>query len=151
MKKLSFLVLLSIILFSANTMIAQDNMKAKQADNAASVVITPETFQEYAATNVGKQVEVKGMVVHVCKHGGKKMFIIGEDPEKRVKITASDKVNVFEPELEGSTVMVQGIIDPIEEEEVPEAEKTAEDSDHKNYYHVPQYAISCQVVRTLDE
>jgi hypothetical protein len=151
MKKLSFLALLCIIVFSATTMVAQDNMKAKQADNVTTKVVTPETFQDYAATNVGNEVEIKGMVVHVCKHGGKKMFIIGEDPEMRVKITASEKVNVFEPELEGSTVVVKGIIEPIEEEAVPEEEKKAEDADHTNYYHKPQYAISCMTMKTLEE
>ncbi len=152
MKKLTLLALVTFFLVSASTLFAQD-MKGKPVavTAEATVVVSPENFQEYAAQNVGKEVEVSGMVVHVCKHGGKKMFLIGEDPEKRVKITTSEKVSVFEPELEGSVVSVKGVIEPIEEEAVPEEEKTTEDADHKNYYHVPQYAIACAAFKVVEE
>jgi hypothetical protein len=154
MKKLTILAVISFILLSVNTLIAQDEKKVTQMTVSADsklTVITPETFQEFAAQNVGREVEISGMVVHVCKHGGKKLFIVGEDPEKRVKITTSEKISVFEPELEGSTIAVSGIIEPIEEEAVPEEEKKAEDADHTNYYHVPQYAISCLAFKTIEE
>lgn len=147
MKKITFLAVLAVLFFTTDSIDAQD-IKAN-TDNA--VVVTPEKFQDYAAENIGGMVEIKGMVIHVCRHGGKKMFIIGEDPEMRVKINASDKVSVFEPEVEGSVVVVKGVIEPIEEEVVPEAEKTNEDADHKNHYHKPQYAISCNSFRIVEE
>lgn len=150
MKKVAFLALLSIILVSSSAVFSQD-LTAKQPVQEQAAIISPEKFQDYAAVNVGKDVEIKGMVIHVCKHGGKKMFIIGEDPEMRVKIDASDKVSFFKPELEGSTVVVTGTIQPIVEEEVPESEKATQDADHTNYYHKPQYAISCNILQTLDE
>jgi len=151
MKKVTILAVLSIIMFSAGALFAQSDMQVKQADNSASIVISPEKFQDFAEANVGKEVEIQGMVVHVCRHGGKKMFIIGEDPEMRVKITASDKVNEFKPELEGSTVTVKGIIEPIAEEAVPEEEKKSEDADHTNYYHKPQYAVSCLTFKVQED
>jgi hypothetical protein len=154
MKKITFLVLLSIMLVSASTVFAQQTMEAQAPKTAATegaITVTPENFQDFAAANVGKEVELKGMVVHVCKHGGKKMFIIGEDPEQRVKIDASEKVSVFKPELEGSTVLVKGTIQPIVEEEVPEEEKATQDADHSNYYHKPQFSISCMTLSTVEE
>jgi len=154
MKKFTVLSFITIILFSASTLFAQDKSTVTSTAVSAdlkSMVLSPETFQDFAVNNVGKEVEIKGMVVHVCKHGGKKLFIIGEDPEKRVKITTSDKVSVFEPELEGSTIMVKGIIEPIAEEELPEAEKSNQDADHTNYYHVPQFSISCMAFKTIEE
>ena len=152
-KKITVLAFLSFILFSANTLFAQDKMSVTTTASTEPqvMVLTPEKFQEVAVNNVGKEVEIQGMVVHVCKHGGKKLFIIGEDPEKRVKITTSDKVSVFQPELEGSTIMVKGIIEPIVEEELPEAEKANEDADHTNYYHVPQFSVSCLAFKTIEE
>ncbi|MBP6870648.1 MAG: hypothetical protein KBC43_01455 [Bacteroidales bacterium] len=149
MKKFTFLAVLAVLFFTTDAIFAQD-VKAK-ADEGSAVVITPEKFQDYASENIGGLVEIKGMVIHVCRHGGKKMFIIGEDPEMRVKINASDKVSVFEPEVEGSVVVVNGVIEPIEEEVVPDAEKATEDTDHKNYYHKPQYAISCNSFRIVEE
>jgi len=154
MKRVFLLALISFFLLSASSMFAQENMKSVQVATSVDskiVVVTPENFQDYAIENVGKEVEIKGMVIHVCKHGGKKMFIIGEDPEKRVKLNASNKVSVFEMELEGSVVVAQGIIEPIEIEVVSDEEKATEDDEHKNYYHVPQYAISCMTFKTIEE
>ena len=152
MKKVTFLAIISVLLVFAGSVTAQDNMKSKQAESSSVIaVITPETFQDYAVNNVGKEVEIKGMVVHVCRHGGKKLFIVGQDPEQRVKITASEKVSVFEPELEGSTITVQGIIEPIAEEELPDAEKKNDDADHTNYYHKPQFSISCMEFKTMED
>ena len=156
MKKLTILTLISFVLFSASSIFGQESKKAMPAAASAEYQvkeITPERFQDYAIDNVGKPVEIQGMVVHVCKHGGKKLFIIGEDPDMRVKITASDKVSVFEPELEGSTILVRGVIEPIAEEEAIAAEEKAneEDADHANYYHKPQFSISCMAIRTLEE
>jgi hypothetical protein len=150
MKKLTVLAFLSFTLLSAIPLSAQDKTSVASVD-AKVLAITPEKFQEMAVNNVGKEVEIQGLVVHVCKHGGKKLFIVGDDPEKRVKVTTSDKVSVFEPELEGSTIWVKGIIEPLTEEEVPEAEKTAQDADHTNYYHTPQFSISCQAFKTIQE
>lgn len=58
---------------------------------------------------VGKRVSVTGTVVHVCQHGGKRMFIIGEEPDPRFKITAG-KIGSFDAALEGSDVVVRGVI-----------------------------------------
>jgi hypothetical protein len=150
MKKIIVLTVISFILLSANALIAQDKTTPALADSQV-LTLTPENFQEAAVNNVGNEVEIQGMVVHVCKHGGKKLFIIGEDPEKRVKITTSDKVSVFQPELEGSTIWVKGIIEPIAEEELPEAEKANQDADHTNYYHTPQFSISCLAFKNIEE
>lgn len=151
MKKITFIALVTFVMFSMNSMFAQEAINPEGNDPQTVNVITPEKFQDFAAENVGKEVEIKGMVIHVCKHGGKKMFLIGEDPDFRVKIDASDKVSVFNPELEGSTVDVKGIIQPIEEEVVPEEEKHDQDADHTNHYHKPQYAISCMSFRVIEE
>jgi len=151
MKKITFIALVAFVMLSVTSVFAQEKVNPQGDDTQSAVVITPEKFQDFAAENVGKEVEIKGMVIHVCKHGGKKMFIIGEDPDQRVKIDASDKVSVFNPELEGSTVDVMGIIQPIVEEEVPESEKSTQDADHSNYYHKPQYAISCMSFRVIEE
>jgi hypothetical protein len=150
MKKLTVLVFIAFTLLFAIPITAQDKTTVSTT-GSKDLVITPEKFQEMAVNNVGKEVEIQGLVVHVCKHGGKKLFIVGEDPEKRVKITTSDKVSVFEPELEGSTIWVKGIIEPLTEEELPEAEKTSQDADHTNYYHVPQFSISCMAFKTIQE
>lgn len=139
-------MLISIVFACTSGIYAQESTGravAASADLKAGV-LTPEKFQDTAGELVGTEVEVQGMVVHVCKHGGKKMFLIGENPDVRIKITASEKVSAFKSELEGSTVYVKGLVEPMDEAEaVAKDEEHEEDDDHKNYYHKPQYSISC--------
>ncbi len=152
-RKINLLALFAIMMFLSTNLFAQEMTSAKKAvAPQKGAVLTPEKFQDAAADLVGQEVEIEGMVVHVCKHGGKKMFLIGENPDIRIKITASDKVGVFDPELEGSTVHVNGIVEPMDEAEaVATEEKHEEDADHKNYYHKPQFSISCLAFKTMED
>ncbi|MCK7473002.1 MAG: hypothetical protein MZV49_04970, partial [Rhodopseudomonas palustris] len=58
-------------LVSSTNLNAQDELKAKAAASETVSMVTPEKFQDFATDNVGKEVEIEGMVIHVCKHGGK--------------------------------------------------------------------------------
>ena len=140
-KKFAILSLISCFILAGVSAFAQEK-------NVTSV--KPTDFPDKAETLLGQKVEISGMVVHVCKHGGKKMFIVGDDPEIRVKIDASEEVTVFSVDLEGSTVLVQGIVQPMEEEAIPEEEKKNDDADHTNYYHKKQYSISCSSVAVVE-
>lgn len=153
MKKLTFLSLVTLFMISAMSLSAQSDKAAKALTGAReTIALTPEGFQENAENLLGKEVEIKGMVIHVCKHGGKKMFLIGEDPDVRVKITASDKVSSFEMDLEGSIVIAKGIIEPMEDEKaIAKEEDHDQDDDHKNYYHRPQYSLSCLAFKVINE
>jgi hypothetical protein len=58
----------------------------------------------------------------------------------------------FDPELEGSTVFVKGVVEPMDEAEAAvKEEQHEEDADHKNYYHKPQFSISCLAYKTVGE
>jgi hypothetical protein len=113
-------------------------------------VIKPSEFPDKAEKYMDQKIQIEGLVVHVCKHGGKKMFLVGEDPDVRVKIDASDEVSVFDAELEGSTVMVQGIVLPMDEDPLPEEEQHDQDADHTNHYHKKQFSVSCLAMKVLD-
>jgi RecJ-like exonuclease len=142
MTKKLFLSLVILLFVMANAAIGQtEKMKAK--------VDVPEVkiaeFKGMAEKMVGKTVEVQGMVTHVCKHGGKKMFLMASDPDVQVKITTGENVSAFPIELEGNTVWVKGKVEEmmveVEEEEHEEHEM---DEAHKNIYHKPQYSIACK-------
>jgi hypothetical protein len=77
---------------------------------AAPVPVTVAGFNANPADFVGKTVVVTGTVDHVCKHGGKRMFIMGDDPADRVKIESGDAISAFDVALEGSDVRVVGIV-----------------------------------------
>jgi hypothetical protein len=74
------------------------------------VTVTVDKVMENMTSYVDKDIVIVGTVNHVCSHGGKRMFIMGEDPDVAIKITPNDEIGVFEKELEGSHVMVTGIV-----------------------------------------
>lgn len=82
-------------------------------NNAAdeTVALTIAEFDANPDTYVGKTVAFTGTVDHVCRHGGKKMFLMGDTPEERIKVTATDDVVSFPVELEGSQVRVEGVLE----------------------------------------
>ena len=105
-------------------------------------------FKDKAETIVGQDVILEGDVIHVCKHGGKKMFITADDPDVRVKITTGDNIPAFDVELEGRHVKVFGVVEEIMPEATGEGQlleegEHEEDADHENYYHKPQYSLKC--------
>ncbi len=130
MKNISRMVL-GLMLISSFISCTQ---KEKKVQSAA--LQTVHNLVTNAAEFVGTNVTVKGTVVHVCKHGGKRMFIIGNEPESRFKITAGKKIGSFDIELEGSNVQVTGVI---QEQKVDQAFLDNWESELENE-HEPEVA-----------
>ncbi len=148
---------------------SQNTANQEQTTQEEEIVVEQPTvvaladFKDKAESLLGKEVILEGSVIHVCKHGGKKMFISADDPDVRIKITTGDETAAFGPELEGSYVKVIGIIEAIEsegegegklagdgmlagdgehEEGEHEEGEHEEDADHVNIYHTPQYSVA---------
>jgi len=149
---------LLLILVAAVFMISCGGQNTAQQDEVAVIeptVVALADFADQADALLGKEVILEGNVIHVCKHGGKKMFITADDPDVRIKITTGEETASFDTELEGSYVKVVGIVEAMETEVVDEGEdgeegEHEEDADHKNIYHVPQYSVSC-LTYTVEE
>jgi len=111
MNKQIFLFALIAVLF-ASCGSAPDQSKAK-AETSEVLEVTVDDFWAAPDDYVGKEIAMQGIVIHVCQHGGKRMFIVGEDPDDRLQVKAGDDVPVFEIELEGSLVEVIGVLDEL--------------------------------------
>ncbi len=98
------------LLATTMLLIASCSGEQTQQDNATDQIIwlSIAEFNVDGETYEGKLVEVTGTVDHVCKHSGKRLFIMGENPDDRVKIEAGE-VGSFDVDLEGSEVMVQAV------------------------------------------
>jgi len=84
-----------------------------QKEETTGKEVTKVTVDEVLADMqkyVDQEVIISGIVNHVCSHGGKRMFIMGSNPDAAIKITPDDAIGVFEKELEGSDVLVTGIV-----------------------------------------
>lgn len=62
-------------------------------------------FDTKAGEFVDSEVMVEGIVDHVCKHGGKKLFLVSDDGDLHVE--SDDR---FDEALTGSKVLVNGIV-----------------------------------------
>lgn len=115
-KKLALISLLAVALFSC---------KNKQG---AVTEIDINKFDDEVSALVDKDVSMTGLVVHVCKHGGKKMFMVGNDQEKKIVVFAGAEMSEFPVELEGKNVKIFGVVkeEVITEETIREWE--AEDA-----------------------
>ena len=58
---------------------------------------------------VNKQVKISGMVTHVCRHGGQKMFLTSGSDDEQVRITTGGDVDEFGISLEGTSIEITGL------------------------------------------
>jgi len=103
-----------LIAVAALAFVACNNQGKKAADEKTAkeaAVMSIDKFFEDADGLVGETVVVKGDVDHVCKHGGKRMFLVGSTPENRLKITTGENISSFDVAYEGSTLTVKGKVD----------------------------------------
>lgn len=56
----------------------------------------------------GKEVAIQGTVVHVCKHSGKRLHLMGADETTKLRVEAGD-IGQFAKELEGSDIIARGV------------------------------------------
>ncbi|MFP4470079.1 MAG: hypothetical protein ACLFPE_05325 [Bacteroidales bacterium] len=111
-KKVFLFALIAAIFASCNN--AGEQAQDTQQTPAEEVaMITVDDFLAAPDSYVGKEVNIDGTIVHVCKHGGKRMFIIGEDPDERLQVKAGDDIPSFAVELEGSDVLIAGKVDEL--------------------------------------
>lgn len=117
MKKilLSFLVF-SILLFSCN------NPKSAKIE---AIPVNLSEVKAKAPELMGKLISLDGMVAHVCRESGKRLFL----GEESFKVLASNKIPTFKVELEGSDVTITGFLkeDRIDETYLSNWEKELQD------------------------
>ncbi len=104
-------ILIIAAMFAACGNTAEEKTAASDADATeltfASITDNPDQYLD-------KEITVKGKVVHVCVHSGKKMYIVGEDPDIRLFVSAGEEVAKFPMDLLGSEIAVTGTLEKIE-------------------------------------
>lgn len=112
-KKLFSLIFAALILASCGNQGKKDNTST-DSNTAGSVKVEFSVLTDHPDEFVGKEISVKGKVVHVCMHSGKKMFLTGENPDIRLFVQAGEEMPKFPTELLGSEVEVQGMLTKLE-------------------------------------
>jgi hypothetical protein len=104
----------SVVLFAA-IMASCGNSGKKEAtskagETAGAVKVEFASLVKNPDEYVGKNIIVEGKVVHVCMETGKKLFIVGENPDISLYIAAGENISKFPMELLGTNVSVEGVI-----------------------------------------
>jgi hypothetical protein len=99
------------MIFAVAAMIAGCNDVNQPLDNATEIVaLTTTEFNKVAPELAGDTVLVKGLVDHACRHSGKKMFIVDPETSEGLRVDAGKIVTGFDNSLEGSVVLVTGVV-----------------------------------------
>lgn len=113
-----------MILLAAATMFVAcgGNNSKKAADNAAEATEATTSMEIDAVLTeaealTDQQIVLEGVCTHICSHGGTKIFMMGSDDTKTIRIEAC-KLGSFDQKCVNSIVKVNGIL---REERVDEA------------------------------
>jgi len=104
-RNLSFAILLLIFTTACN-----QSAKEIATINDDTTTLTVASFDTSAHIYVDKIVRIEGTVLHTCKHGGKRMFLVDGIDSIRVEITTGPDIAKFDESLIGSRVRVFGIL-----------------------------------------
>ena len=99
---ISTLVVL-VFLISCNSESGKSSEK-----NEEIKVIAIENLDNSAKGLGDKIIRTTGMVTHICRHGGQKMFLTDDAKEKHILVRVSSSIPEFDILLEGSTLEVTG-------------------------------------------
>ena len=115
MKNLAYVLLCLMLLISCKkeSKQAESTNQDQTEQGAETPLIAIADFDNKAGEFVSKEVKVKGIVDHVCKHGGKKLLLVTDDGN--VHVTSDTR---FEEELVGSEIALNGVV---AEERIDEA------------------------------
>lgn len=98
-KKLLFLAVITLMVAACNN----------AGNNGEGDTMTVGQLLEQAENLVDQTVMVEGTVLHVCQHGGKRLFI--KDAEgNEIKVESGDNIPQFDATLEGTDIIVEAIV-----------------------------------------
>ena len=91
--------------------------KKQQAAEEAVVAMSIDDVMAKASSLVEQEVTIEGVCTHTCSHGAKKMFLVGSDDTKTLRIEAGE-LGAFDTKVVNNVVTVKGVI---KEERIDEA------------------------------
>lgn len=109
--KWSLMLLLGMTLGLASCE-GDSNKSKEQASTAEANPAALEVDQVLADPDslVGDTIKVEGVCTHICKHGGGKIFLMGSDDTKTLRVEAGESIGSFPQETVNSIVWVTGVL-----------------------------------------
>lgn len=117
MKIKSFLILATALVMVACGGNTSNKSNNEEAEAVAATAMDIDALLSSAEELAGKEVEIEGICTHICSHGGRKIFLMGSDDTKTIRIEAGE-LGAFDQKCVNSIVKVKGILN---EERIDEA------------------------------
>lgn len=98
--------------FAALMAIAVTSCGSKNSsDTTGETSLTVDTILANPEAFVGQTVTIEGVVSHLCKHGGRKAFLLGSDENTMIRCDATAEMgNVFPQETIHQPLRVTGVV-----------------------------------------
>lgn len=111
--------MVAVTMFAACLVMVSCGGKKQQAQQVEEVVaaMSIDDVMAKAADLVEQEVTIEGVCTHTCSHGAKKMFLVGSDDSKTLRVEAGE-LGAFDTKVVNNIVTVKGII---KEERIDEA------------------------------
>jgi hypothetical protein len=132
MKQFALIALIAALFFSCGNQKNQNEKTSGEAEKSAVIYSVDELYAN-AADLIDKEVTVKGTVMHVCKQGGGRCFLMGSNEDFNIRVEAGEKIGAFSQEQMGSDLTITGIFKEVKTEadaHNPAREHGEEDHDH---------------------
>ncbi|HRY98677.1 MAG TPA: hypothetical protein P5550_06415 [Bacteroidales bacterium] len=97
-KKVLFFAMLTLLFAACNT-----------TGKGEGEAMTVGQFLEEAENLVDQTISIEGTVTHVCKHGGKRLFIKDAE-DNEIKVESGESIAQFDATLEGTDIIVEAIV-----------------------------------------
>ena len=130
MKRIIFYTFITALFFSCGN---QQSKTTPDEAEKSSVVYSVDELYTNAVDLVGKELTIKGTVMHVCKHGGGRCFLMGSNEDFNIRVEAGEKIGAFSQEQMGSDLTITGIFKEVKTEadaHNPAREHGEEEHDH---------------------
>jgi len=134
------LLFITVLCLSSSGIVKGEGTGNSSPVTAAEAAYTIDKLMNVIDSQVGKEVKVRGTVNHVCKHSGKKCFIMNDDGKLSLQIMAGGEITTFEKDLIGSEIEAVGVVkerrmpkDDIDNNEKAAHEKMHEGSESKEH------------------
>ena len=111
--------MVAVAMFAACLVMVSCGGKKQQSQNTeeAVVAMSIDDVMAKAAGLVDQKVVIEGVCTHTCSHGAKKMFLVGSDDSKTLRVEAGE-LGAFDTKVVNNVVTVKGTL---KEERIDEA------------------------------
>ena len=85
MQRVIFLIAITVLLVSCNQSTKENNSDSQLVAQEEVITASIEEMLAQPSNYEDKEVVVSGLVTHVCRHGGQKCLVLGEDGETQIR------------------------------------------------------------------